>query len=230
MKKFVLSGLCFAGLVALSSQTVLAHGGQYRGPGDVVPPSPGGGRGTGGPSGPTTGGPAGPGAPAPSGPTTPGASGPATGGPAGPSGGGRGPITGARGVTLDDPLDTWEFWWEFNKDPFIRLKDTVHTSGPQTGSDDFYLGATRRSEAKDSMKPTQEQIDTEILPALKKAIDETQENEFDIISSCMIAMAKIGKDHADFKLFKVFAPRLKARNQEIRETAALALGLAAIAE
>ncbi|MBM4062545.1 MAG: hypothetical protein FJ265_15820 [Planctomycetes bacterium] len=80
------------------------------------------------------------------------------------------------------------------------------------------------------MKPTQEQIDTEILPALKKAIDETQENEFDIISSCMIAMAKIGKDHADFKLFKVFAPRLKARNQEIRETAALALGLAAIAE
>jgi len=86
MKKIVLSGLCLAGLVALTPQYVHAHGGQYRGPGDVVPPSPGGGRGTGGPAGPTTGGPAGPGAPGPSGPTTGGPAGPATGGPAGPAG------------------------------------------------------------------------------------------------------------------------------------------------
>jgi len=228
MKKLVLSGLCLAGLVALLPQTVLAHGGQYRGPGDVVPPSPGGGRSTGGPSGPTTGGPAGPGAPAPSGPTTPGSSGPATGGPSGPSGG-RAAATGQRGVEMGDDLTTWDYWWEFNKDPFIRLKDAVQTGGPQTGSDDFYIGATRKSEAKDSLKPTDEQILSEILPALKKAIDDTLERDFDIISSCMVAMAKIGKDHPDFTLFSVFEPRLKANNQEIRETAALSIGIAAIA-
>ncbi len=227
MKKLVLSGLCCAGMMALLPETGSAHGGQYRGPGDVVPPSPGGGRGTGGPAGPTTGGPAGPGAPAPSGPTTPGASGPATGGPAGP-GGGRAAQTGQRGVEVGDDLTQWQFWWEFNKDPFIRLKDAIQKGGPQTGSDDFFLGGTRRSEAKDSLKPTDEQILGEILPALKKAIDSTKQR--DINSSCMVAMAKIGRNHDDFKLIDVFTPRLKEGDQEIRETAALAIGIAGIAE
>lgn len=225
MRTFVLSGLC-AGLGALLADSGLAHGGQYRGPGDVVPPNPGGGGGrSGGPSGPTTGGPAGPSAPAPSGPATGGPAGPTTGGPAGP-GGSRGPQTGGRGAQLEDDLTTWDFWWEFNKDPFIRLKDAVQQGGAITGSDDFFLGHTRRSDARDSLKPTQEQIRDEILPALKKAIDSTEQR--DINSSCMIAMAKIGTDHPDFKLIDVFTPRLKKADQEIRETAALSLGIAAI--
>jgi HEAT repeat protein len=222
MKKFVLSGLCCAGLVAL----LPAHGGQYRGPGDVVPPSPGGGGRTGGPGGPSTGGPAGPSAPAPSGPATGGPAGPTTGGPTGPAGG-RGPTTGGRGAAIEDDLSTWNYWWEFNKDPFIRLKDAVGQGGIQTGSDDFYLGSTRKAEAKDSMRPTDLQIANEILPALKKAIDSTEQR--DINSSCMIAMAKIGKNHTDFNLVDVFVPRLKKLDQEVRETAALAIGIAAIA-
>jgi HEAT repeat protein len=227
MKKLVLSGLCCAGLVALLPETASAHGGSYRGPGDVVPPSPGGGGKSGGPSGPTTGGPAGPSAPAPSGPATGGPSGPSTGGPSGPAGG-RGPTTGGRGAQIDDDLTSWDFWWEFNKDPFIRLKDAVQSGGPQTGSDDFFLGPTRRSEAKDSLKPTEEQIKNEILPALKKAIDATEQR--DITSSCMVAMAKIGINHPpEFDLIDVFTPRLKKPDQEIRETAALAIGIAAIA-
>jgi HEAT repeat protein len=228
MKKLVLSGLCCAGLIALLPDVGRAHGGQYRGPGDVVPPSPGGGGGRpAGPAGPTTGGPAGPSAPAPGGPATGGPAGPTTGGPAGPAGG-RGPTTGGRrGTQIDEDLTTWNYWWEFNKDPFIRLRDTVLSGGPMTGSDDFYLGATRRSTAKDSLRPTQEQIMGEILPALRKAIDSTDQR--DINSSCMVAMAKIGKDHPDFKLIDVFTPRLKKADQEVRETAALSIGIAAIA-
>lgn len=228
MKKFVLSGLCCASLLALLPETGHAHGGQYRGPGDVVPPGGGGGGGgsSGGPSGPTTGGPSGPSAPAPSGPSTGGGSGPSTGGPSGPGGGG-GPKTGGRGTQIEDDLTQWNFWWEFNKDPFIRLKDAVQAGGPVTGSDDFYLGTGRRSDAKDSLRPTDEQVQSEILPALKKALDSTEDR--DMNSSCMVAMAKIGKDHADFKLVDVFTPRLRKPDQEIRETAALALGIAAIA-
>lgn len=226
MKKFVLSGLCCAGLIALLPDTGRAHGGQYRGPGDVVPPSPGGGGRSGGPAGPTTGGPAGPSAPAPSGPATGGPAGPSTGGPAAP-GGTRGPTTGGRGVQIDDDATTWNYWWEFNKDPFIRLKDAVQQGGATTGSDDFFLGPTRKSDAKDSLKPTSEQILGEILPALKKAIDSTEQR--DINSSCMVAMAKIGTNHPDFKLIDVFQPRLRKSDQEIRETAALSIGIAAIA-
>jgi hypothetical protein len=226
MKRLVLSGLCCAGLFALAP-SVHAHGGQYRGPGDVVPPSPGGGRGTGGPGGPSTGGPAGPSTPGPSGPSTPGASGPSTGGPAAPGAGPGGPATGGGGPPEDD-LTRWMFWWEFNKDPFIRLRDSVHSGGVQTGSDDFFLGGQRRGAAKDSMKPTEDQIMGEILPALKKAIDSTE--DVDIVGAVMVAMAKVGKDHQDFKLLDVIKPRLTSGNQEICETAALAIGIAGIAE
>ncbi|MCA8949437.1 MAG: HEAT repeat domain-containing protein, partial [Planctomycetes bacterium] len=127
-----------------------------------------------------------------------------------------------------DDLTRWEFWWEFNKDPFIRLREAVRSGGPQTGSDDFYLGAGRKSDAKDSLRPTEEQIMGEILPALKRSLDDTLERDFDIISACMVAMAKIGKDHPDFKLIDVFRNRLKANNQEIRETAAVALGISGV--
>jgi len=226
MKNILLSGLTIAAFAAVLPETALAHGGQYRGPGDVVPPGPGGGGNTGRPSGPTTGGPAGPSAPAPSGPATGGPAGPSTGGPAGPAGG-RGPTTGGRGAQLTADLTRWNFWWEFNKDPFIRLRDAVSAGGPQTGSDDFYLG-TRKDSASNSMRPTSEDIQGVILPALKKAIDSTDQR--DINSSCMIAMAKIGQNHPEFKLKDVFTPRLAKNDQEIRETAALAMGIAAIAE
>jgi hypothetical protein len=44
----------------------------------------------------------------------------------------------------------------------------------------------------------------------------------------MIAMAKVGMNHPDFKLIDVFRPHLASKNQEVRETAALALGIAAL--
>lgn len=120
------------------------------------------------------------------------------------------------------------FWWEFNKDPFIRLRDAVQSGGAQTGSDDHFLGGVKRGAAKDSMKPTDDQIMGEILPALKKAIDSTE--DVDIVGAVMVAMAKVGRDHKDFKLFDVMKPRLSSGNQEISETAALAIGIAGIAE
>ncbi|MAD34658.1 MAG: hypothetical protein CMJ88_13010, partial [Planctomycetes bacterium] len=130
-------------------------------------------------------------------------------------------------MQIGDDLTKWSFWWEFNKDPFIRLRDAVLQGGPQTGSDDFYLGSTRKSAARDSLRPTQEDIMGEILPALKKAIDSSDYK--DISSSCMIAMAKIGQDHPEFKLRDVFKPRLAENTQEVRESAALSYGISAIA-
>ena len=223
MKRLIIAGLSLLGSFSLI-ENVYAHGGQYRGPGDVVPPGAGGGRGS-GPGGPATGGPGGPATRGPAGPATPGSSGPATGGPR--TGGGVGPITGGRGIVLDDDLSRWEFWWEFNKDPYIRLKDAIHATTIVTGGDEFYLGATKRVASRDSLAPSLEDKMNVILPALKKAIDSTDQR--DINSSCMVAMAKIGLDHPDFKLVDVFSPRLSKNNQEIRETAALSMGIAGIA-
>ena len=209
--------------ILLLSVTLHAHGGQYRGPGDLVPPG-GGGRGgtTGRPTGPSTGGPSGPSAPAPTGPATGGPASP-TGGPTGGPGG-TGPVTGGRGYRPSIDLTGWQFWWEFNKDPFIRLRDAIHRGGPQTGDDNYYLGNTRKS-AKNSLEPTLEDK-LNILATLKRAMDST--NNVDITTACMIAMAKVGMNHPDFKLIDVFRPHLASKNQEVRETAALALGIAAL--
>ena len=126
MNKFF--NLIFVTMLALPA-TTLAHGGKYRGPGDVVPPGARGGPTTGGPAipGPITPGPRAPGAPIPAGPTTPGSApgGPSTGGPSAP-GSGTGPRTGPRGIYIGADLSKWQFWWEFNKDPFINLKDAIH--------------------------------------------------------------------------------------------------------
>ncbi|MBM4063354.1 MAG: hypothetical protein FJ265_19980, partial [Planctomycetes bacterium] len=206
-----------------------AHGGQYRGPGDITPPGPGNrDPGSKPPAAPRTGtGPADPRAPTPPGgiPVSP----PPTGNPRAP-GGGR-PVpgqTGNRGIELVDNFTSPDYWWEFNKDPYLRLESSLYRDGPVTGSADIWLGhGLRRSDARDSIAPTRAVIVSDVLPALKKAIDSTENR--DIASSCMIAMAKAGTDHPTFRLIDVFQPRLRRDDQEVREIAALALGIAGIA-
>ena len=63
--QFVMAAAFVAGGTLAFQGVASAHGGQYRGPGDTVPPGGGGGGGAG--AGPTSG-PAGPAAPGPSGP------------------------------------------------------------------------------------------------------------------------------------------------------------------
>jgi hypothetical protein len=226
MKNLLLSGLTVASIAMLLPETAYAHGGQYTGPGDIVPPGPGGSGRSGRPTGPSTGGPRGPSGPNPSAPVTGGPSGPSTGGPTGPGNPGpSGGTTGGRGMTVVDDLTTWSYWWELNKAPFIRLRDAVHQGTTQTGNDDYYLGH-RKDSSRNTQRPTSDDIINNILPALKKAIDST--DQLDINSSCMIAMAKIGNDHPEFQLKDVFAARLGQGSQELRETAALSLGIAAI--
>lgn len=219
MPTFRLLAACFV-TAALCTVDLAAHGGNYpptpapapppsrSAPAPAAAPQPGGPA-TGGPvPGPTTG----------SLPSTGGAPGP--GGP-GPGGGG-GPTTGPRGLPIETDYGTWEFWWQFNRHRFLRLREVQ--AGTQTGSDDFYLGSTRREDARDALRPTEQQLIGVVLPALKRALDATDNR--DITTACMVAMAKIGTDHPDFRLADVFAAHLDGGEQEVRETAALCLGIA----
>jgi hypothetical protein len=201
-------------------------GGRYGGPGDTSPSGPGGGR------VPSSPGPSGPSAPAPTGgsappppPVTGGSSGPSAPVPGGPALPARGGATTPRGVTLEEDFDTWDHWWEFNKNGYLRLRDAQQAAAATTGSDDFYLGATRRSAARDTVRPTAAAARTIALPALKHALDAAVQR--DITTACLVAIAKIGDDHPEFRLADTFLARLGASDQEVRETAALAFGIAA---
>ncbi len=85
------------------------------------------------------------------------------------------------------------------------------------------MGAGKVRAGKDTMKPTENQKLNEVLPALNRALDSTDQR--DITSSCMVAMAKIGMDTEQIKILPIFKERLSSRDQEIRETAALAMGI-----
>lgn len=224
MQSRILSCAFGVAVCALLSNDVQAHGGQYRGPEDIVPPggNPSGrsGRPSSGSGRPTTGGPRGPSAPIP---------GPGTGGtsPKTPTGGTPGVGTGTGvGIQLAADFTGWTYWWEFNKHDYIGLRDAVHRSQSSTGYEGFWKGRGTMSSNSNLLEPTRDQIQNDILPSLKKAIDSTEQR--DIVSSCLIGMAKIGQDHPEFSLGDVFRPRLARDNQEIRETAALVYGIAAI--
>jgi HEAT repeat protein len=217
MKNLVLaSALLAAGLFALQGVSS-AHGGQYRGPGDTVPP--GGGGGTGG--GPSTPGPAGPSTPGPSGPSTP--------GPAGPTGGGpAAPITAGGGGASGPDLTVWTFWWEFNKEPYLNLKSHIHSGDVQTGSDGFFLGRGEKQQGKDSLRPTEDQIRQKVVPALKNALENESNN--DILTGCLIALAKIGdtkSEEGTSEFEPIISAFLADGVQEVSETAAVALGILA---
>jgi HEAT repeat protein len=199
----------------LVPESAHAHGGQYRGPSDTVPPG-GQAPGTGGSA------PVGPSTPvSPTAPTTPG-------GPSGPQGGSGplGPISQSGGGDLGPDLTGWSFWWEFNKAPYLDLKNRIHTPGTITGNPGFFLGQGDRTAAIDRLRPTAAQIHGKVVPALLAILD--GESNPDIVTACLIALAKIG-DIPDENGESILKDRIEERlgdpEAEVVETAAVALGI-----
>ncbi len=205
-------------LLALAGLAVpgWGHGGQYRGPGDTVPPGGGGLHGGGGGNG---AGPAGPAAP------LPGLGGAGGRGPNGRPGiGARAGLTGGGDPSVD--LTQWTFWWEFNREPYLDLKNAIARVGPLTGSEGWFLGKGQRGEARESVYPTEEQIRTKVVPALVAALEKETNN--DVVTGCLIALAKIGTARSGLgaeRIQELLARRLRSPVQEIAETAAVALGI-----
>ena len=206
--------------LSLMASIASAHGGTYRGPGDTVPPGGAGGRGGGGPA-------AGPGSPG-SGGGGPGSPGSGTPGlPGGPGGPGNPSTPGGLGDPSVD-LTQWSFWWEFNKDPYLNLKQAIHADAPQTGSGGYFLGRGQKDQSKKSRRPTDAQIRQTIVPALLEAL--AGETNNDIVTGCLVALAKIGDERVedgDSEFEGVISAYLTDANQEISETAAVALGILA---
>jgi len=203
-------------ILALASGVALAHGGQYRGPGNVTPPSGASPSSSGG--GPFRG---------PS-DNTP-ASGRATGAPPAPSIGGaaragaaRAAIGGAaRGYQVGEDLNRWEFWWEFGKDPFLNLRETIYR--PDERDEAAALWNPRLVRARADTAPPNAADVRAVARELAALLRETRDR--DTSSVCLVALAKIGSARAGFTLTPHLLRLLKRGDQELRETAALALGI-----
>ncbi len=180
-------------LAALAMTAALsAHGGQFRGPGQAVPPG----------AIPLPVVPVPTGRPIPAGVPTP------------------APTTGARDLVAF--ARTWQPWWEFNKEPYLVPRVRGETASV-TGSDDFYLGVRGPRRAVDVLLPTDKDRAERIVPALAALL--AAERNRDVQSACLVALAKVGLDAPDSGLEDLLAQRIARDDQEVRETAVLALGI-----
>lgn len=214
MKRWLIPITLLAG-AALSSESA-AHGGTYRGPGDTVPPGAGAPATPATPATPTT--PTTPSTPAtpatPSTPSTP--STPAA--PTAPPPPQQQAVTQPAGDLVD--LTRWEFWWEFNKGPFLNLKAKVQSGAVSTGEGDILQGLSGGAAVANTFAPTPAQIQATIIPQLRALID--KEDDRDIAGGTMMALAKIQLDPT---VMDVFKGNLNSGDQEIAETSALAYGV-----
>lgn len=209
--------LAAGALAAVLGATVLAHGG-------VIPPLPAFKGVDGSYSGPLPPGPSTP-APAPTaapqpqvagnGAGTGGATKPTTG--LGLAGRALGPSTGG---DASQGADSWETWWFFNRDAFLDLRRAVATVLATRGADDTHPSQTT------SALPSPEVVRSRVVPALKHLLDTDRAN--DPTTSSLMALGRIGEP-ADLPKESSAVPRmlhaLSDANQEIAETAALALGI-----
>ena len=203
-------------LLCVAALPLAAHGGQYRGPGNVIPSG-----------NPTSSGVS---QNKTSGSTVPGVSNPRVPlKPAGIGAGGnavvgvrRGVGSVPRGYAVGDDLGRWEFWWEFGKDPYLQLRDAIYKDRWA----DPYLKLWNPRMAADTgivSPPTGDDVRSVArqLAALLKSSDDR-----DTSSACLLALAKIGSARSGIDLVEEFKPFLARGDQELRESAALALGVA----
>jgi hypothetical protein len=143
---------------------------------------------------------------------------PANDGPASdPQAGDLGALIGAAA-----PIPSWEEWWSFNQDAYLDLKRAIGAGSPATGADEIVAGRVRQK------PPTLEIVRSRVLPVLRGIVE--TEKAAPLVGGAMIALARAGADDADDSgpaAIAILQRRLADPNQELGETATLALGILA---
>lgn len=174
------------------------------------------------------------------------APGPITGGPAPTTGGapttGNGPLGPATGPAPFNPvpnpaftgngdrpvldLEGWQLWWDVQRRGYLMIKDSLANASVSTGTSDYFLGQGQKEQVSDWNRPTPEQIRDRIVPALISALNANKAPE--LRAGCIVALGRLGdllEGDVQGRVTGALARELGAEHAQVRETAALALGL-----
>ncbi len=190
------------------------HGGQYRGPGgtdsgSAPPPPDQSGSGSSSASG---------------GPTVPA---PTTATPGGSGGGGRRGRSGGGGMqrkrySASFGLERWEFWWEYNKDSYLNLKNQLFSNDRYLGTGSFLIGQSRKGLFRTSQRVTPEMARSELLPALLSVLSVDHP---DVQDSAVLAMARITPSTEAATVIDAITGVLSSKYDSVRQSACLSLGV-----
>ncbi|MBL8859524.1 MAG: HEAT repeat domain-containing protein [Planctomycetes bacterium] len=147
-----------------------------------------------------------------------GPSGPGTGAPG--AGTGPGPSTGGAADAAGD-LTAWQQWWALNRDEYLELKRALAEGDLVSRSDSFFLGPDGVVSTSPG-PPAADVVRMRIVPTLIDLL--AKEKSPDIATAALLALAKIGEGEGTL-VSSALRSKLSSSNQEIAETAALALGV-----
>ena len=82
---------------------------------------------------------------------------------------------GSGGMDVSDDHTAWHLWWEFNKDPYIKLREAIYAENTK-GDDSFFMGAGRDG-ARDSIRPSRATIRDVVLPSLARTLETTRQRD-----------------------------------------------------
>jgi len=229
MKRLLFGLVAGSALAMIVAPTAFAHGGQYPTPGGSVPP------GLREPTDPTPPPPPPPptGQP-PTTPDTPGAppAGPVTTPPPGatppPNTAGDDPAK-PRGNKPQLSYDQWIFWWNYNSDEILQIKDSIYKLRVSPGSGLGMMGDSSGAK-NDATRATEKEVKETLIPALRWAMDPANSKYPDTESASYIALAKVTDDPTDIaQIRKAIADaqgkRPKGISQLVHESAVFALGM-----
>lgn len=153
----------------------------------------------------------GPGSELPAGPGTPAPRGPAP-----------GPSTRGGSPTASIDPSAWQQWWAFHRDAFLNLKSTLARHAVRT--DEAFFGVAGGLRRGDENRPT-ELLRKRVVPALLSAL--ARERNPDVLTGTALALAKIAEpaDDPDGRIPVALRSLLASANQEVAESAAIALGI-----
>ncbi len=143
--------------------------------------------------------------------------------------GGGGPTTGGPigGPQVNESkLVGWANWWNHQQVAYLTDRSAYRTNACNLGGD-WLLGSNDDPEqTNEPRRPTSTAIEDKVVPALIQTLGECSDKE--LARRCLIALAQIGGTYSirgDIQF--AIGPWVRDADQEVSETAVLALGLLA---
>lgn len=124
---------------------------------------------------------------------------------------------------LGEDRGRWQRWWRLHRDAYLDLRQTRGSEALITGSDEIFLGVSRRHQAPPPTRPSAVQVEEQIVPRLLARLQRSHDTQ--TARACLLALAQIRSGPQGTRVLRTIENYLKAADPALREAAALALGI-----